>query len=258
MNRLLPIAIPLCVNFCPDAHGLEFRITEQPCSHEITSIVQQELNINIRPIPDGDVVTSACKAYPGVQDTTIVAYAHDQLDKQGNPVPDHKNYQVLLLNTRSRTVTYRFNQIIEEDAGTEVGEHSLWIDTAPYQLTDKLRAFGILKRIGKNSSRCAENMDNDYLDLFVPEGAVLHNVLNGFTLFFEKVSLDPDCSPAGSTDVRRTIRMGEHRENGYRDLIISTRLSPKIIYTQSLHYNGRQYETTTSEKKWQDWWEKQP
>ncbi|RZU38452.1 hypothetical protein EV700_2384 [Fluviicoccus keumensis] len=252
MKNLLTIPIILFANFCIKAYGLE---VDQTCNTEISGIIEDTLNINIRP-DTGNVISSACKAYPDIPDLMIATYFRDEPDKKGNPVQDQKRYEILLVNLHSKAITSHFSQVIEEDAAIGIHENSLWIDTAPYRLSNQLRAFGILKHIGVNSSHCAEGRENDYLDLFTSDGAKLHKVLADFPLSFRLTKLDSSCEIVGEKEAHRSIRIGKKQANGYHDLIISTRVSPskKTAYTQTLHYNGAQYETTVSEKKWLDWW----
>jgi hypothetical protein len=68
--------------------------------------------------------------------------------------------------------------MIQEDAITEVGRGSLQIDTARYQLTEDVRAFGIRFDSTARGPSCAEGSIDDDLTLFYPDDHVLRPVLS--------------------------------------------------------------------------------
>jgi len=183
--------------------------------------------------PDA-MVAAACKLWPFDKTTLIVAAAYAQ-DKEQD-----KNLVVALVDTKTMAVRTAFQGTVREDATWSIGQGSLRIDTAPYDLAPGVRAIGVdvtsepiagtLVRDGVTAAR----------SLFVTDGASLRLVLDGFVLTTWH-------KPAGAADATTTIAkiaIDPHRTHGYADLRITrTTTAPAATKPErtTLVYDGLHY-----------------
>jgi hypothetical protein len=173
--------------------------------------------------PDA-LVAAACKLWPFDKTVLIVAAAYAQ-DKEQD-----KNLVVALVDTQAMAVRSAFQGVVLEDETWSVTQASLRIDTAPYDLAPGVRAIGV-------------DVTSDALDapvrggitatrsLFVPDGARLRMILDGFVLTTSKKAA------AGNVETSSAkIAIDPHRTNGFADL--------RVTRTSSLAGAPRQQRTT--------------
>jgi len=112
---------------------------EDTCAPDVYKAVKQHLKINeFAPRQDdGNVISAACRIWSYKTNQLLAAFAYDE------SVEYEKRLVVLILDEKTKSVISSFRGDIGEDAVTEVGEHSLKLDTARYQLGESVRAFGI-------------------------------------------------------------------------------------------------------------------
>lgn len=116
-----------------------------------------------------------------------------------------------------------FRDVIGEDAVIEVGEGSLALDTARYQLGEQARASGVRFQSVARGASCGQGYWCNELTLFLPEGSTLRPVAV-LHLYFQRWL---EGCPAAATDralwedAQLTVRAGTIRTNGLFDLIVT-------------------------------------
>ncbi|MFM5053286.1 hypothetical protein ACEUBS_07880 [Aeromonas veronii] len=103
---------------------------EDTCAPDDYEAVKQHLKINeFAPRQDGgNVISASCRIWPYKTNQLLATFAYDE------GVEYEKRLEVLILDKRTKNVISSFRSDIGEDAVTEVGEDSLKLDTARYQL----------------------------------------------------------------------------------------------------------------------------
>ena len=152
---------------------------------------------------------------------TIVALAYDA----GADVD--KLLVVALVDSTSRAIRSAFKGTIQEDALLHVGQGSLHLDTARYDLAPGQRAFG-LDVSSAHGKGCVTGGQGAQRTLFLQDGPALRLVLDGLTLSsWHFVSGTPACmrskpgadddTVAERTDV--TLAVAPHATRGLADLV---------------------------------------
>ncbi|WP_041490972.1 hypothetical protein [Burkholderia cepacia] len=172
------------------------------------------------------VIASACKAMPNAPETTIVAAAFDSLPRSKNP-DDSKKLQVVALVEGSKVVAAE-RSVVEEDAATEIGEHSYRIDTAPYRLSPDVRAFGVVFTSSARGASCPDADASEALTLWVREGNRIRPVFG--TNLYGWVSVEGAACGAGAGDARSeeakmTIAVEKTSSHGFADLSIAAHIT---------------------------------
>jgi len=183
-------------------------------------------------VPDA-MVAAACRPWPFDKRLLIVAAAYAQ-DKEQD-----KNLVVALVDTQAMAVRSAFQGQVLEDETWSVTQASLRIDTAPYDLAPGVRAFGI-------------DVNSDALDapvrggitatrsLFVPDGARLRLVLDGFVLTTSRRTA------AGSVETTSArIAIAAHRTHEFADLQVTRKIESGAAVRQeraTFTYDGSRYD----------------
>lgn len=239
--------------FC--ATPVSSQAIEQNCTEEIYDAVSRYLKIeNFVPIVhDGIIVSEACKSWPHDINFLLVAFAYDK------GVENEKSLLVAMLDKKTLEIIADFKAVISEDAVTEAGQNSLQLDTAKFQLTGDIRAFGLHFNSSARGASCAEGVAWDELTLFVQEKNKLRPILK-MEMQFQN-ALNGCIGSATGHDIweygRRTISIAKTKSNGFADLLITETISvdanteeiPKSINTKKkvrtylMKYNGKEYAT---------------
>ncbi|VWD17125.1 multidrug ABC transporter ATPase [Burkholderia lata] len=184
------------------------------------------------------VVASACKVMPNAPETTIAAVALDSLPKSKNP-DDSEKLQVIALVEGGKVVAAE-KSVVQEDATTEIGENSYRIDTARYQLSPDLRAFGVVFTSSARGASCPDADADGELTLWVREGNRIRSVfgtnLRGW-VSVEGESCGPGVGDASSEEARMTVAVDKTSSHGFADLSITAHI------TKSLHKDGEYSDT---------------
>ena len=178
-------------------------------------------------------VAAACRLWPFDKRVLIVAAAYAQ-DKEQD-----KNLVVALVDTQAMAVHSAFQGVVLEDETWSVTQASLHIDTAPYDLAPGVRAIGV-------------DVTSDALDapvrggitatrsLFVPDGARLRLVLDGFVLTTSKKTA------AGATETTSAkMAIGAHRTHEFADLQVTRKTGSGAAVRQertTFTYDGARYD----------------
>ncbi|ABB12033.1 hypothetical protein [Burkholderia lata] len=200
------------------------------------------------------VVASACKVMPNAPETTIAAVAFDSLPKSKNP-DDSEKLQVVALVEGGKVVAAE-KSVVQEDATTEIGENSYRIDTARYQLSPDLRAFGVVFTSSARGASCPDADADGELTLWVREGNHIRSVfgtnLRGW-VSVEGESCGPGVGDASSEEARMTVAVDKTSSHGFADLSITAHITKtqrkdgeysdtgKRTARTVVHYDGKTY-----------------
>lgn len=231
---------------------------EDTCAPDDYEAVKQHLKINeFAPRQDGgNVISASCRIWPYKTNQLLATFAYDE------GVEYEKRLEVLILDKRTKNVISSFRSDIGEDAVTEVGEDSLKLDTARYQLSENVRAFGIRFTSSARGASCGEGYWGNELTLFVPEGNNLRPVaaLN----LYQQRWLE-GCPAAAShalwEDAMLTVSMGKNSTNGFFDLVVTAKITVNSIEASTrnlkdrterytLRYDGKYYKKGKSVPWW--------
>jgi hypothetical protein len=230
----------------------------QPCGDDIVTAVARWADIASARIAARDtnrlVVASACKVMPNAPETTIAAVAFDSLPKSKNPDESNK-LQVVALIEGDQVVAAE-KSVVEEDAATEIGEDSYRIDTARYQVSPDLRAFGVVFTSSARGASCPDADADEELTLWVREGNHIRPVfgtnLRGW-VSVEGEACAPGVGDASSEEARMTIAVEKTLSHGFADLSITAHITKsqrkngayadtgKRTARTIVHYDGKTY-----------------
>ena len=216
----------VCVTLALPIHAEQ---SQQECSDVVVNSVGKFLKIksfNAKSEDDG-IVASACKVSPNDSDKvySVFAYTVGQKKIKTSNEPDTKQLIVATVSLASQQVVGSYQGEIEEDAVTEVG--SFRIDTARYQLTKNLRAFGVVFNSSARGPSCADGRWSEELTLYTQQNSQLVPVLN---LPLEATRALQGCL-GQSTKVKGvwetanlSISVTKSESNGYADLLLTTKI----------------------------------
>ncbi|MDN7930389.1 multidrug ABC transporter ATPase [Burkholderia metallica] len=252
--RILHFAPLLALAIAPAAHAAD----NQTCDDATVVAVARWAGITNARVAARDtnrlVVASACKVMPNAPETTISAVAFDSLPKSKNPDESHK-LQVIALVEGGKVVAAE-KSVVEEDAATEIGENSYRIDTARYQLSPDVRAFGVVFTSSARGPSCPDADASEELTLWVREGNRIRPVFG--TNLYGWVSVEGEaCGPgvgdARSEDAHMTIAVEKTSSHGFADLSITAHVTQsqrkdreysdtgKRTTRTIVHYDGKSY-----------------
>ena len=181
--------------------------------------------------PDA-LAATACKLWPFDKRLLIVAAAYAQDQEQD------KNLVVALVDTQAMTLRAAFQGVVPEDETWSVTQASLRIDTAPYDLAPGVRAFGV-------------DVTSDALEapvrggitatrsLFVPDGAHLRLVLDGFVLTTSRKAAGGAIETTSAK-----IAIGSHRTHEFADLQVTRKSEAGAAVQEraTFTYDGSRYD----------------
>lgn len=243
---------------------------EQICSSSTVEIVGRFLNIDDFNIPQHNdysnkasiIVSAACKANPANKQITISAIAYESKKE------DVKAFVIALIDNVQRKVISSYSGEIEEDAATRIQSGSLWIDTAPYNLRNDVRAFGIDVTSGY-IAHCQEGGFGAVRTFYVQDGETIKPVLENLTMS-EWIFIQQGqsrCMSAGDAseisvieNFNLSISVNNTKTYGYNDLSItalSSRDDGKKTNRKPFHckltYDGKKYSTEKMLKAFREW-----
>ena len=145
-----------------------------------------------------------------------------------------------------------YKSVMIQDQTTRFSEDSFKLDTSRYQLSDKVRAFGI--RFGSQAipSCCEEGGGNDNLTMYVQEGKKLRAVSDLY-MYRYRVIEGSRCNPNSETILESaylTVAVQKSSMNGFADLLITAKIESERVEHHLLRYDGKRYQT--GDKK--PWW----
>jgi hypothetical protein len=242
---------------------------EQICGAPTIEIVGRFLNINeFKVPPNGDypnqvaiITAAACKTNPANKKITIAAIAYESKKEYIKAL-----VIALVDNVRGKVIS-SYSGEIGEDAAMRIESGSLWIDTAPYNLRNDVRAFGLDVTSGYIPN-CGDGGMGAVRTLYVQEGKKIRPVLEDLTMSywsFIQVGQSrctgadaPEESIIENFDLSMSVR--NTKTNGYKDLsviAVSSRDDGKKTNRKPFHFNllydGKQYRTEEMQKAFWKW-----
>ena len=245
-----PLALMLCCLLASSAFALE----EDRCGPDAYAAVNKSMKIT--PLSPANVISADCRTWPYKPHLLLAVFAYDE------GIESEKKLLVAVIDEKTNRVVSSFQDAYYEDALTEVGEYSLKLDTARYQLAENVRAFGIRFNSAAHGANCGEAYWGNELTLFVPEGKKLRPVAS---LNLYQQQWHRGCPAATSSalweDATLTVGMGQSGANGFQDLEITAKIgvnsmeSPtgklkNRIERHTLHYDGKFYKKDRSVVPW--------
>ncbi|QVW24671.1 hypothetical protein KJF94_03545 [Pseudomonas hormoni] len=179
-----------------------------------------------KPFLAGDFGYSVCKDWPAYPGLTITAFSQFESGYSASDYgPQGKydlNLAVVSAGNSKPLATYHKAAAFESDA---IAFEDLQLDTARYQLTPDLRAFGV--RVTFNGSSRVNPVNEKLLSLYVKEGDRLRPVLEKLITYEYGGEWDGNC--AGELyQHTRTLEIGKTSSHGYADLIVKTVTSHEV------------------------------
>jgi hypothetical protein len=156
-----------------------------------------------------DTEHAVCKVWPANEALTIAALPLPQKNNTDDEGTD--DLEVLVADTATGAIiAHAFeNAAIQYDA---ISFSGLDIDTARYQLTPQLRAFGV--RVGHEHNSRASPYSMTSLNLYTVDGPHLRRVLTRLTV--SELRAEYDANGSGSSDeIQRTLEIGPAGKDGY-------------------------------------------
>src|SRR5690606_19092210 len=166
-----------------------------------------------------NVGAQACRIWPYDPERLLVAAAYSTDESYvGNRV---LHIRVAMLDARSHRFIAGHARREQEDAGFELSDGALALDTARYQLSPMVRAFGLVVRNSAYGPSCPDAWSNEELTLLVPDGAALRPVLSLPLWAGQRVEGEP-CAPSngGFSDdsARMLVGVEPTSSSGFADL----------------------------------------
>lgn len=242
-------------------------VTDEGCTDEIRAIVGREMKIDalVPRIQDGNIVSESCKSWSYNSAVVLSAFAYDA------GVEYEKTLVVAMIDKKTKHVVSSYQIVISEDVITEVGDHSLKLDTARYQLAKGVRAFGLRFNSSARGPSCGEAHWNDELTLLVPEGKKLRPVLRLDMYQQQSIQgcLSGQVPDAIWQDANITIAIERSSTNGFYDLLAKAAITYSANEGASgaslenlkdhteqhvLRYNGKFYEKGKNSPWWLGSW----
>ncbi|TQI80108.1 hypothetical protein FHU10_5036 [Serratia fonticola] len=156
---------------------------------------------------------SSCKVWPYAPDKTLAVL---MLEPKVKADPDFTDYDVAVFVVDSQSGNVLASQYhpkaIMDDA---IYTSSVTIDTARYQLSPEVRAFGV--RFNHRGSSSVNPINIERLNLYTLEAGHLTLVINNLQMNEFGGEWDGQCA-GDFTETRRVLALGASSHQGYRDL----------------------------------------
>jgi hypothetical protein len=237
------------------------------CDKDVLESIGGKLGISkFGRIEDGGrIVADTCEIWPGRDNMLLAAFAFDP-DASTVDANEKKELLILMADRKSNDVLARHMEEVALDSLVEFGEDSLSLDTAEYDLTSTVHAFGLKFHSIARGPSCAGVRSNDLLKLFVPLGDKLVPLFAG-SLSTERAKKGCIGAATGHDQwesATSTISMSKSYTKGYADIVvkakitagdngdpISVRRTPKsraAYYT--LRFDGKKYVGSAKSPWW--------
>lgn len=248
--KTMGLAVPMIFYFLSSAAFAQDRVDK--CATHIYETVRHNMKISaFSPIQDGgNVISAACRTWPYKTNSLLAAFAYD------DGVKYEKRLAIAEIDKKTKRVVSSYRRVIGEDAVTEVGEYSLKLDTAKYQLSNNSRAFGVRFNSSAHGANCGEAYWGDELTLMVPEKKTFRPVLS-LNLYQQRwlKGCPAATSEALWEDAILTVSMANTSTNGFHDIVVTAKITVNVegegtttgnhkdrIERHTLRYDGTTYQ----------------
>lgn len=133
---------------------------QNACPAKLFNTIGRALKIENLQGDNQVIVAQACKPWPYDKNSLLTAFAFNE------GVEGEKTYIVAIVDAKTLQPRASYKSTILEDAATEATEGSLKLDTAKYQISPVVRAFGVRFSSGARGASCADGSYWDELTLF--------------------------------------------------------------------------------------------
>jgi hypothetical protein len=165
-----------------------------------------------------DNAFTGCKKMPNSSGKAIVFIA-----SPANPSNDSASdysLEISVIDTNTNKVLSRLNNGKSDFASNIIT--AINIDTAPYHINRKQRAFGL--RITERNFSRLNATEITYLNLYLETGNSITNILQGFDVNSSYSSFDDHCEFSGTTSMTN-LSMAGIKESGFADISAITRVT---------------------------------
>lgn len=280
MNKLVIGAFVISLSFNAYSEAIDLSATAsvgQDCSTKVLNLVSQ--NLKLQKFNDS-LVASACKKTTKGNENTIVALAlNNGKESDVDSSEQQKDLVLALVNSDETNVIGSYKSVIQEGATLIIGSGSLKIDTARYDLTSEIRAFGVDFSSSLSPSNCAhDGWTGNSKNLYIFDGSIIKKVLGGSDgLLLSSSAYVKELDRCGDKyqlmldkgykdiieNFSTTISVGNDSTNGFKDLILTSSSTYEIDgkkskskrkpLTVNLHFDGNEYPLSDFEKAESKW-----
>ena len=248
--------------FIPLSLCLNAAFADNECDENTFQIIGNHVNIQDYKSrnEEGVVVAESCKIWPYRPSVTLVAFAHE-VDSPNDA--QLKDMIVAMIDNRKNQIISSIQTTVGEDAFTEIDNSSLKLDTARYQLSNKIREFGLRFHSSARGASCGEANWGNQLTLFVPEGKKLRPMLSVY--MYQQKSIK-GCLSVFSPDAvwenaEVSLSMKKTFTNGLADILVTAKILPDFnesntenikarTETYTLQFDGHKYVTGSKVPWW--------
>lgn len=242
---------------------------DESCDSQVIESVGEQFdikNFNLS-AENGVIVAETCKTWPYKDNIVLSVFAYAAAPKEKKDIGSEKKLLIVMVDKHSRRVISSYQRGILEDALTEVGPDSFQLDTARYQLSEEVRAFGLRFHSAESGPSCAEHEFDNELTLFVPKGNELRPVFRQFMNFQRALTgcIGTTTGHDAWEYASLSIAIKKTASNGYADLQVSAVIEPdtdikppppamdmkKRVETLQVHFDGNAY-SPVGDPPW--WW----
>lgn len=244
MNKVFSLGFFIALFVIGNASALT---NDQECAEDILDISARYLNLKnfTYKSKNGVVIAAACKASPTNPNLILSVFAYD------SAIKDEKNLLVAIIDEKRNQIVSSYKSVMNQDFSIQFSENSFKLDTGRYQLSDKVRAFGVRFDSAAISSCGEEGGQNDNLTLFVQEGKKLRAVFDMYMYSYRLIE-GIRCNPNSEAIMENAYLTGavqRNSTNGFADLLLTAKIDRNRVEHHLLRYDGKSYQTG-SQKPW--------
>jgi hypothetical protein len=244
MSKFFGLGLFIALFFIGNASALA---NDQECAEDLFDISARQLKLKnfSYKYKNGVVIAAACKASPTNPNLILSVFAYD------SAIEDEKNLLVAIIDEKRNQIVSSYKGVMIQDASTQFSENSFKLDTAKYQLSEKVRAFGVRFDSAAISSCGEEGGQDQNLTLFVQDGKKLRAVFD-MSMYAYRLIEGVRCGPNSDEiieDAYLTAAVQRSSTNGFADLLLTAKIDGNRFEHHLLRYDGKRYQTG-SQKPW--------
>ncbi|TEW48491.1 leucine-rich repeat domain-containing protein [Psychromonas algicola] len=253
---LLTILIQVCSFFYSNIAVAK----QSGCSLAIQNLIYSSIDAEF---DHSEVFDSACKWHPTNKNqllsSIIIDIYHGDTDFPNKILV----VSIIDVSNKKREILAKYEIFLSEYEAQNISKNKMWLDIAPYMLTDTVRAVGVRLGFNTESHSCVfTDSRDDKLSLFVIDDKKLIPVLNSLPMSYNMNRGDSFCSSNHTNSKKRIREEGKSsiqilpaKSNGYNNLRIVTKSKvihypehgkQKLLYEKryinDLKFNGEVYE----------------
>ncbi|MEZ4970238.1 MAG: hypothetical protein R2814_11415 [Flavobacteriaceae bacterium] len=219
--------------------------------------VLEELQLNLLSVKTDLIVSKAMPQYP---DEFIVVIP--EIVDEGEQYFE-LNSHIVIVNDKTGGISHRFFESVADNqwVSDAIELREIKIDTAPYLISEEVRAFGI--RVYHYGMSHANPYENETVSLFVKSGDTLKKILDKFSVMDYGGEWDTDCD-GEFLRTEKILILSDQKTNGYFDIAVKGKMTKTknttnengdcdaeeitTDQTSLLKFNGQEYKDETTEQ----------